>query len=583
VDILTQDAKGYWELVEKLAQMPEEEWQAQRKAALRLVAASTWKLEGFEAYYELIHGNKLTKHNYKAAEELYRAHDEGRIFLYLGSRKFRKTTTFDITFASFLIGHFPSETSIITGASDPNAKLIAKSIAQIIENHPEYKAVFPNVIPYKERGWGAEGYWVRQTHKLSGDKYVSVSIEEWTRQQAKINDPTFVGGGYKSAEINGKHPTLLMVVDDLHDIDTSASVTERDYIKKVFFYQILPTAIQEDDKLKTWVVMTGVPFSKDDTYGILQDTGQCVFMCVPCMKKAPDEAEGAVYIDGVNREKGVTYEDIMGWWHLTWPEEFGTQSIITNRSYGKAAFWQMYMMDIETAKTAGLRYYLYDHTKVGFNLPTGGGADPTTIDPDRDVGGQKRSSFALAYLCKMPNGTLVLKGGVLKPMGIEKAKEAILQAQQMFSGWITTAVEGVGVGKMFQQYLRLDNRVRFRDSNIANPQGKIRDKKARFEYEIAPWLENAALLISDEENDYCKAIRSLCDNFFEIEGNKPDERLDAGDGLYHAAKLFPEVFRSYAVESLNPQAVIFGVRDRGSLAHPLAGGTIRQKDELWLT
>jgi len=546
-ELKEKDQEKYWENLARLSKEVGRDTYAElRKVEWRLTAMTDTSLVGFKSYYRLIHGNEITEHNERSAEELYRAHDEGRIFLYLGSRKFRKTTTFDITFASFMIGHFPNETSIITGASDPNAKLIAKSIAQIIESHPEFKAVFSNIIPYKERGWGAEGYWVRDNRK---------SIEEWTAMQAKINDPAFVGGGYKSAEVNGKHPTLLMIVDDLHDIDTSASVVERDYIKKVFIHQILPTAIQENDKLKTWVLMTGVPFAKDDTYGVLKDTGQCVFVSVPCMKRAAEGTEGAVYIDGVNREKGVSYEDIVGWWVLTWPEEFGVQSVITNRSYGKAAFWQMYMMDIERAKTTGLRYYLCDRTRIGFDLPTGGGADPTTIDPDKEVGGQKRSSFALSYLCKLPNGTLALRGGVLKPMGILAAKEVILQAQAMFVNWITTSVEGVGAGKMFQQFLRLDSRVKFRDSNITDPKGIIRDKKARFEYEIAPWLENAVILISDEENEYCMAVRSLCDNFFDIDGNKPDERLDAGDGLYHAAKLFPEVLRNYVLMQLNPAGI----------------------------
>lgn len=570
--------EAYWKLVQELAALPEDEWQEQRKAGLRLQAGAGSGQKEFEAYYELIHGNKLTAHNEVALEECYRAHDEGRIFLYLGSRKFRKTTTFDITFASFMIAHYPEETSIVTGASDPNAKLIAKSIAQIVENHPEFKAVFPYIVPYKERGWGAEGYWVRRTHKLDGDKWTPVSIQEWTRGQAKTNDPTFVGGGYKSAEINGKHPTLLMIVDDLHDIDSSASVTEREYIKKVFFYQILPTAIQEGDKLKTWVIMTGVPFAKDDTYGVLHETGQCVFVKVPCMKKAPDEADGAVYLDGVNKEKNVIYDDIVGWWYLTWPEEFGEQSIITNRSYGKAAFWQMYMMDIETAKTGSLIYYLYDHKDISYEWPAVGGADPTNVEPDKEVGGDKRSSFALCYLAKTPQGGAVVVDGFLKACGIVEAKDAILQAQTMFRNWRTTGVENTGGGAVFLQYLRTDAKVRCQDSNLSNPNKKgIADKKTRFMTQTHPWLENAVIRISDMETPYNMALRRLCDNFFDLDTKDPS--MDAGDALYHAAKLIPEILRVPVKDNIAPHAM----QDRGSLAHPMAGGKVTHGDGIWLT
>ena len=91
----------------------------------------------------------------------------------------------------------------------------------------------------------------------------------------------------------------------------------------------------------------------------------------------------------------------------------------------------------------------------------------------------------------------MVKGGVLEPMGIAAAKEAILQAQGLFTNWRFTGVEDVGVGKVFQQYLRTDTRVRFVPSNIADPKtGRIRDKKARFEYQVAPWLDNGIILIS---------------------------------------------------------------------------------------
>jgi hypothetical protein len=441
-------------------------------------------------------------------------------------------------------------------ASDPNAKLIAKNISQIVENHAEFKAVFPHIIPYKERGWGAEGYWVRDTR---------VSIEDWTAGQAKMIDPSFVGGGYKSAEINGKHPTLLMIVDDLHDIDTSASVTERDYIKQVFFYQILPTAIQEKDKLKTWVVMTGVPFAKDDTYGVLKDTGQCVFVKVPCMKKVAEGTTGAVYMDGVNVEKGVTYEDIVGWWVLTWPEEFGVQSIITNRSYGKAAFWQMYMMDIETAKTAGLRWYSYDEDP-GFDLPMVGGADPTNVVKDTEVGGNKRSNFALCDLGVLPRGGAVVVDGVLKQCGIVEAKNEIKQRQTIYTNWSTTGVENVGGGAVFIQYLRTDSSVRVVDSGLTwQGKGRMKNKADRINLELSPWLENAVIRISRKRSPYLDALRHLCDNFFDLSPDDP--AWDAGDALYHAAKLISRVLHEPARDSIAPGSM----NQRGSLWHPLAG------------
>ena len=561
----------YTEFIARLArELPTDLLIEERKKALRVIAAETDGYENFLAYYELIHGKALVEHDLEPVAKAFDAHAAGEMFEWLGFRGCRKTTTIHITLYSFLHGHHPEGTGVITGANDPNAKLIAKSISQIIENHPEFKLVFPYVTIDKDMGWGAEGYWIRRTHKVVDGQLKEISRGEWTAQQAKVNDPSFVGGGYKSSEINGKHPTLYLGVDDLHDIDSSSSATERENIKTVFIMQILPTLVSEGGKLLAWVNITGVPFSKDDTYAVLRNSGGVVFVATPVMKRAA-EGEGT-YIDGVNKKTGVVYDDIVGWWHLTWPENFTVDVIISWRSKGKSSFWQMFMLDIEIAKTAGLRYYLYPADKIGFDLPTGGGADPTSIDPDYEVGGKKRSSFALSYLCKLIDGRLALKGGVLKPMGIQAAREAILRAQAMFLNWITTAVENVGPGKMFMQFLRLDPKVRFRDSNIADPQGIIKDKLARFEGQVGPWLDAGILLISDDENDdYCMAVRGLCDDFFDIDPNRSDERLDAGDGLYQALKLFPEVLRNYVVTNTSPQAMAVN-GGRGSLWHPLSGG-----------
>jgi hypothetical protein len=547
------DPQAYWEAVIAAAQQIDGD---ALREFLRAKAAEADGYENYLAYHELIHGKPPEKH--EPISQAFEAHERGVEFIELGFRGSHKTTTFDVTLGSFLHGHHPGKTGIVTGANDGNARLIAKSIAQIIEKHPEFRATFPHVEIYKERGWGAEGYWIRDSR---------VSVEEWTAQQAKVNDPSFIGGGYKSSEINGKHPSLYLFVDDLHDIDTSKSTTEREYIKAVFLLQILPTVLREGGKLITWVVITGVPFSKDDTYHVLRDGGGCVFVKVPIMVRSEEGVKDAVYIDGVNRDTGAVYEDIVGWWKLTWAENFDVDTILYWRSKGKSTFWQMFMVDIEQARTQGLKYYIYPHDEIGWDLPTAGGADPTSVDPDYEVGGNKRSSFAHAWVCKLIRGGLVLKGGTLKPMGFMKAKDAMLQAQALFANWKTTGVEDVGVGKPFMQFLRNFPDVKFVPSNIIDPKGRINDKRARIEAELAPWLESGVVKISDESTPYLDAVRYGLDNFFELDFKKPHEAIDALDGFYHAVKRFPEVLRESISADISPA----GLTERGSLWHPLYG------------
>ncbi|TXH10294.1 MAG: hypothetical protein E6R03_15685 [Hyphomicrobiaceae bacterium] len=502
------------------------------KVAMRAIASKGVTVKSFLAFYELLYGFRLPVHMDKAVRKAFVAHEQGLPFVLLGSRGFWKTVTF-ITLDAFLIGHHPEQTGLITGANDGNCNIIAKQIAAIIEFNPEWKSVFPHVTP-KEKAWGADGYWVMDNR---------VPREQWEAQQAGRIDPTFIGGGYASSSINGKHPSLFLHVDDLHDIDSWKSETERTKIKDVFLSQIIKTVIRKNDKLETWVNLLGVPFSKDDTLNSMIATGQCVAMILPCMVRAKD-GEG-VYIDGKNTATGAIYDDIVGWWHLTWEEHFGVKSVISERANGKFAFWQMYMMDVETAGKMGLRYYSMEEGKIPEDIPMVGGADPTTFQKSQG----QHSSFALCHLGKLPNHTAVVVDGYLKACELTEARDAILAAQSLYPNWRITGVENVGVGKVFFQYLKTDPRIKAVDSNLSQ-KGTVRSKEERIKHEVSPWMESATVLISNKDSDYLRALRKLFDNFYDLPPH--DEAWDAGDALYHAMKLIPEILRiPYSGAELN--------------------------------
>jgi hypothetical protein len=88
----------------------------------------------------------------------------------------------------------------------------------------------------------------------------------------------------------------------------------------------------------------------------------------------------------------------------------------------------------------------------------------------------------------------------------------------------------------------------------------------RFQNEVHPWLESMVIRLSDAETPYLMALRRLCDNFYDLDPSDPG--WDAGDALYHAAKLIPDVLRTVNQDDISPQAMT----ERGGLYHPLAGG-----------
>lgn len=540
-------------LLDELAQkIPEGFLEEQHKFVLATKARED-KPDGFFAFYELIHGIHMPDHLRLETQDAFKAHAKGVPYTLIGWRGSWKTVTFGVTFQAWRIGLEPRKTNVTISANDDSAEKITKSVAMMIENNPEWKRVFPHVIPNTGR-WSVEGFWVID------DSYTA---EQWAEAQAGVIDPTFVGGGRESTRVNGKHPTGVLYVDDVHDINNSSSDRERRAVVRAMTAVVLKTAVVVNDKLSTWVLNVGVPWAQDDTHNALKVAG-AVYREVPAMRRASEGDEGAIYIDGKNQNTGVTYDDIKGWWILTEPARYGVNSIIRERSMGKAEFWQMIMMDIATAKSGGIRFYGIEPIEVDKTWPARGGVDPAFTMRDRSQNLTRNSSFALAYLVNLPRGGGVIEDGVLDKCPPQGAANHILAASTLFPNWRFAAVENSQMGLLFIQTLRLINpniSILPSDLRAYTPRGeraaRPRSKHDRILYELAPWLENGTIKISKKQTPFLDALRDGLENFNELDDNVADDRLDALDAVYHAVKSSPELLPSQNVgETIGEQAAM---------------------------
>jgi hypothetical protein len=501
----------------------------------------------FYAFCELLDGEEPPAHTKRQVQKIYEDHEKGTGTVNLAFRGSRKTTYFGVKFMAYRIGKEPHKTNVAIGANDDSPQKVVNSVSVIIESHPEWKRAFPNVVPDKDRGWSVEGYYVKDT---------SMQYEEWVKKQASTVDPTIIGGGYNSTRINGKHPTGILYIDDIHDINNNSDTQRKDVVKKLTTV-ILKTVIRVNDKLSTWVLGIGVPWATDDGYQVMVNAGYGQIL-TPAMSKA-SEGEG-VYIDGFNPSTKVYYEDIKGWWSLTWSENFGPAAIIQERSFGKSEFWQMIMLDLATASTGKLIYHQFPADQIDPTWSTLGGADPTSFD--QDLVDKKSSYFALGFGAKRPTGGLVIVDGVLEQCTMLQAENYILSAQTRFSNWLFTAVENVGVGKIFIQSLMRNALLRVVPSGLKGiSDGRVRSKKDRFLVEVAPLLESSDVLFSDADTPYLNALRRLCNHFYDLSDHDP--AWDAGDSLYHIIKSAPD--------SLRKNDGIARARQKQRGANPLAG------------
>lgn len=167
-------------------------------------------------------------------------------------------------------------------------------------------------------------------------------------------------------------------------------------------------------------------------------------------------------------------------------------------------------------------------------------------------------------------------GGVLEKCTLNSAANHIAAAQTLFSNWNFTAVENTGMGRLFIETIRLINpflKILPSDLSGMKPKGekpgRAKSKEDRIKIELAPWLENATILIMRIENPddpnykYIQAVMSGLDNFNELDFDSADERLDALDSLYHAAKSMPDVLQQYAGDSMPS---VYRVKQKSPLA-----------------
>lgn len=492
-----------------------------RRMLLTDVARARDDADGFSAFYWLVHGNPLPGHAGRWVEHLYRSKEdkwEGSVlWCWRGSWK---STTIGVTFTAFRMGKKPELTNMVVMANDDSADKVTGAIAQIIESNPAWGWVFPFVKPDKERGWGAEGYWIKDT------RYTK---EQWAMLNAKTIDPSLVAGGYNSSRLIGKHPTGMLLIDDIHDEKNSDSERARQHVVKVMSDTILPMAVRDEQgKLLTWIVAIGTPWAEDDALHYLKNTGVFAFQSIPVMRPAK-EGRG-VYCDGRNRN-GVVFQDIVGWWRLEWPERFSLETLVSERAKtGLRGFARMFRMDLEAAKCDGLKYYSFPHEQIDLKWPMYGGADLAFVVKDSAKEDPGRDKFSHAYGAKHPLGKIVVVDGTLEQCTQAVAEMHLQKAQDMFPRWNYTLLEGDGLGETFFVSLVMRNpglRVR-----MDKTRGK--SKRYRQEQEMGPWLESGKVVISDADTPYLNALRKALDDF-------PDGNNDIRDGLYWLCRTMPDV------------------------------------------
>jgi hypothetical protein len=487
-----------------LARLDEQQIAAVKARAQAVVARSFDDPRGFSCFYEVVFGRPLPRHALeewiKPAYKAYkpykislgeRSPGAGRGLLVEAFRGSTKTTTITIAFVAFRIGREPHASNLIVQVSDGLAADTAAQIADLIAHNPGWKLVFPHVVPDYRAGWGAGGYDVRN---------LKMDYAEWRRLclQEKGKDPTFIGLGYKSRAIIGRHPTGMLVLDDIHDENNTRSARELAVVKKIVTGTVLPTAVPQ-----TWKIAIGTPWARDDVLAYLKSTGSFEFVRTPIIR------------DG----------------QLAWPEKFPREEIeLQRRLAGEIEFARMFLLDLDAASGVHLKrewLHPYPHEKISPQWPVVMGVDYASAADA--VHGSRRDYFAAAIGRVIPGGGgVVLADGFRGHVSQGEAEQRLKALASLYPTLQLIGVEAVGKGEEFYHLLLRTSLLPLMPLTTGG-----RTKGARFERGMAPLFQFSRAWISDVETPFLRAFR---DEWARWPHGEHDDTLDAVYWMLYVAR-----------------------------------------------
>lgn len=481
---------------------------------------------GYFAFYTIMTSGKPPKHVKSWIRGLFADKEQDRGSLIWAFRGSWKTSSISMMFVAWRMGLEPWKTNLILQNNDATAATTSMAIASIIDKDPRFEYVFPNCKPDKGKGWGAQGYWVRDVDK---------SDEEWMQLTNVSRDPSLVGLGIASGSVIGKHPSGVMLMDDIHDEKNTVSELERSKIIKIVTDTVLPMAIvdaskKEGEQLMTWIITVGTPWHEQDAYHYLKDTGEFGFHNTPLMWACDEDREGAVYFD---------HKKLQGWYVLAWEEHVPKKSIIQlyNKT-GHRGFGRMYLLSLIASFELGLQFHSFPteslpkDTYGHYTVPVSAGVDYASMIELRgkvtDL--RNRSKFALAVGVVLPTGSAVIVDGIVGHFTQLKAEGHVQKIAGLHKTFRTTAVEMNGKGEEFFSIISRN------PSLDLLPFWVKGDKLHRLEMQLGPWLEMGKIMIADGDTPFLNEVRKALWEF-------PHGNLDVLDAIYAFTKTIPEILQ----------------------------------------
>lgn len=188
-----------------------------------------------------------------------------------------KSLLISVIYPTYMLGIDPEHTFLGISGGEDLIQGFMRSSMQIIEHHPVYREIFPDVRPDKQSGWSTERGLFVSGHRLSNP------------------DASYWGAGIGSKTLTGKHGETL-ILDDIHNLENSATPEQIESVVRAFTMTIMGRA----DPMGARFIIAGRRWAVNDVYGQLMERGDFVTLSLPFER----EGSSQLYYD-VSVPEGV--------------------------------------------------------------------------------------------------------------------------------------------------------------------------------------------------------------------------------------------------------------------------------------
>lgn len=229
-------------------------------------------------------------------------------------------TTILVYCLAYLIGKFPWLTHIICSVSEEQAKQRLAELREIIES-ARYQNVFPHIHIDEKRPNNATIFNVWSSRIPGVDHEVDyAAYRQFVIRKGEPRDHTTFATGVTSKSITGKRVTGLILVDDPHDSNNSATPEQRTKVTNSIKKELMSRFSAKALFRKIIIIMT--PWAEDDCAGQLMEDkkigGASVWKMIKTPIRDPETGEltwGEVFteeiVNSIEADRGPIIFDLM--------------------------------------------------------------------------------------------------------------------------------------------------------------------------------------------------------------------------------------------------------------------------------